>query len=105
MNQGTIENGYFMKSIYVGNLSPNASESDLQQAFATYGAVSAVRIFRNRKTGRPRGFAFVEMADPSAAANAIRELNLRKICGHSISVNEACPKTGRPRRDGGFHQC
>lgn len=94
-----------MTSIYVGNLSPSASESDLQRAFAAYGAVSAVRIFRNRKTGRPRGFAFVEMADGRAAANAIKELNLREICGRSISVNDACPKTGRPRSDAGFHKC
>jgi RNA recognition motif-containing protein len=90
-----------MKSIYVGNLAHTATEGDLQEAFAQYGTVSAVQIVKDRDTGRSRGFAFVEMADSTAAANAIKELNLREIGGRAITVNEARPKTDRPRRGGG----
>jgi RNA recognition motif-containing protein len=90
-----------MKSIYVGNLAHTATEEDLRQAFAQYGTVSAVNIIKDRETGRPRGFAFVEMADNGEAANAIKELNLREISGRSITVNEARPKADRPRGGGG----
>jgi cold-inducible RNA-binding protein len=60
-----------------------------------------VTIVKDRDTGRPRGFAFVEMSNGQEAANAIKELNLREIQGRSITVNEARPKTDRPRRGGG----
>jgi cold-inducible RNA-binding protein len=90
-----------MTSIYVGNLAHQATEDDLQQAFGEFGAVSAVNIIKDRETGRSRGFAFVEMPDGGEAANAIKELNLREISGRSITVNEARPKTDRPRRGGG----
>ena len=90
-----------MASIYVGNLSHTASEDDLREAFAQYGKVSTVSIVKDRDTGLPRGFAFVEMADGKEAANAIRELNLREIGGRSVTVNEARPKTDRPRGGGG----
>jgi cold-inducible RNA-binding protein len=90
-----------MTSIYVGNLSHSATEDDLQQAFGQYGAVSGVNIVKDRETGRPRGFAFVEMPDGSEAANAIKELNLREISGRSVTVNQARPKADRPRRGGG----
>jgi cold-inducible RNA-binding protein len=90
-----------MTSIYVGNLAHQATEDDLQQAFSEFGAVSAVNIIKDRETGRSRGFAFVEMPDGGEASNAIKELNLREISGRSITVNEARPKTDRPRRGGG----
>jgi len=90
-----------MKSIYVGNLAHSTTEDDLQQAFAQYGTVSAVRIVKDRETGHSRGFAFVEMADNNEAASAIKELNLREISGRSITVNEARPKADRPRGGGG----
>ena len=90
-----------MTSIYVGNLAHSATEDDLRQAFSQYGAVANVNIIKDRETGRPRGFAFIEMADGSEAATAIKELNLREISGRSITVNEARPKTDRPRRGGG----
>lgn len=89
-----------MKSIYVGNLAHSATEEELRQAFAQYGTVSAVNIIKDRETGRPRGFAFVEMADSNEAATAIKELNLREISGRSITVNEARPKADRPRGGG-----
>ena len=90
-----------MTSIYVGNLSHTASEDDLRDAFAQYGKVSTVSIVKDRDTGRPRGFAFVEMADGKEAAGAIKEMNLRDIGGRSVTVNEARPKSDRPRGGGG----
>jgi RNA recognition motif-containing protein len=90
-----------MTSIYVGNLSYTATEDDLRQAFAQYGEVSAVNIITDRETGRPRGFAFVEMRNGAEAATAIKELNLAEIGGRSVTVNEARPKTDQPRRGGG----
>ena len=91
-----------MTSIYVGNLSHTATEDDLRNAFGQYGTVSNVTIIKDRETGRPRGFAFVEMSDGGAAATAIQELNLKEIDGRAVTVNEARPKTDRPaRRTGG----
>jgi RNA recognition motif-containing protein len=93
-----------MTNIYVGNLSYDATEDDLLQAFSQYGAVSTVNIVKDRETGRPRGFAFVEMPDGKEAANAIKELNLVRISGRSITVNQARPKTERSRRGGGHRR-
>ncbi len=90
-----------MKSIHVGNLSQTATEENLRQAFEQFGTVSAVNIIKDRETGVPRGFAFVEMADSKEADVAIKELNLREINGRSITVNEARPRTDRPRGGGG----
>jgi len=90
-----------MTSIYVGNLSRTATEDDLEKAFAQYGTVLKVNIVKDRETGRSRGFAFVEMADGAEAATAIKQLDLAEIDGRSITVNEARPKTDRPRRGGG----
>jgi RNA recognition motif-containing protein len=90
-----------MTSIYVGNLSFTATEDELRSAFAEHGQVSAVSIVKDRETGRPRGFAFVEMPNSQEAAAAIRELNLRQIGDRPITVNEARPRADRPRRGGG----
>ena len=90
-----------MTSIYVGNLSHTATEDDLMQAFSRHGTVTKVSIVKDRETGRPRGFAFVEMADGKEAATAIQEMNLAEIGGRSITVNEARPKPDRPRGGGG----
>jgi cold-inducible RNA-binding protein len=80
-------------NLYVGNLSYNATEDDLRDAFSQFGEVTAVRIITDRETGRPRGFAFVEMADRAAGEKAIESLNNAEIVGRSITVNEARPKT------------
>jgi RNA recognition motif-containing protein len=90
-----------MTSIYVGNLSHSATEDQLVQAFERFGAVTKVSIVKDRETGRPRGFAFVEMADAQAAATAIKEMNLAEIDGRSVTVNEARPRPERPRGGGG----
>ncbi len=86
--------------IFVGNLSTNATEEDLLQAFAQHGKVSDVSVVKDRETGRPRGFAFVEMPNANEAATAIKELNLMEISGRSITVNEARPRPDRPRGGG-----
>ncbi|MEW6741916.1 MAG: RNA-binding protein [Planctomycetota bacterium] len=88
-------------NIYVGNLAWDATEEDLRQAFGQYGEVSSVNIITDRETGRPRGFAFVEMPDGKAARQAIESLNQAEIAGRAVTVNEARPKTDRPRGGGG----
>lgn len=85
-------------NIFVGNLSFDASENDIRTAFEAHGAVSSVNIVMDRETGRPRGFAFVEMPDGAEAKAAIEALNLTEINGRNITVNEARPK---PERRGG----
>lgn len=90
-----------MTSIYVGNLAHEATEDELRQVFAEFGTVSNISIIKDRETGRPRGFAFVEMSDAGQATEAIRQLNLKEIQGRAITVNEARPKPDRPRRGGG----
>ncbi len=90
-----------MTSIYVGNLSFDATEDDLREAFSQYGEVASATIVTHRDTGGSRGFAFVEMPDPAAAKCAIEGVNLSRIAGRGVVVNEARPKPERPRRRGG----
>jgi RNA recognition motif-containing protein len=96
-----VERNRSVTNIYVGNLSFDATEDDVRQAFALYGEVSSVKVITDRETGRSRGFAFVEMPDPQQAKEAIEKVNLTEIAGRSVTVNEARPKTDRPRRGGG----
>ncbi|MDZ7615560.1 MAG: RNA-binding protein [Patescibacteria group bacterium] len=90
-----------MTSIYVGNLSYDATEEDIRRAFAEFGEVESVNIISDRETGRPRGFAFVEMPDGAQAKEAVEKVNLTEIAGRSVTVNEARPKKDRPPRSGG----
>lgn len=90
-----------MTSIYVGNLAHAATEDDVREAFEAFGKVASVSIIKDRETGRPRGFAFVEMSDPNEANEAISQMNLKEIKGRAVTVNEARPKTERPPRRGG----
>jgi RNA recognition motif-containing protein len=90
-----------MKNLYVGNLPHNTTETDLRNAFAVYGQVDNVNIITDRDTGRARGFAFVEMGDSTGAEKAIAALNGSDLGGRTIQVNEARPKTERPRGNGG----
>lgn len=91
-----------MTNIYVGNLSYEATEDDIRQAFEAHGEVSSVAIIKDKMTGRSRGFGFVEMPDKNAANAAIQALNLQEIRGRAITANEARPKTeGGPRGGGG----
>jgi RNA recognition motif-containing protein len=85
--------------LYVGNLPYETTESDLQALFGDVGQVSTINIVRDRDTGRPRGFAFVEMSDVDGAQRAISELDRRQYGGRSLTVNEAKPMA--PRGNGG----
>jgi len=86
-------------NIYVGNMSFDATEEDLRQAFGKYGEVSSVRLITDRETGRKRGFGFVEMANDGDAKKAIEGLNGTDLAGRELTVNEAKPK--RDDRGGG----
>ena len=86
-----------MTNIFVGNLSYQTTQDELQQAFAAYGAVERVNIITDRDTGQPRGFAFVEMSDQREAETAISQLNGAQLNGRAMNVNEA-----RPKPAGGF---
>lgn len=97
-----------MKNIFVGNLSFGTTEDSLRSAFEPYGSVDNVNIIRDRETGQPRGFAFVEMSNDAEANTAINALNGRDLDGRSLNVNEARPKTERSfgggQRSGGGGQ-
>ena len=88
-------------NIYVGNLSYDTSDKDLEEAFLQYGAVKSVSIVQDRETGRSRGFAFVEMPNAEEARAAIEGLNLYRIGERAITVNEARPRTERRGGGGG----
>jgi RNA recognition motif-containing protein len=82
-------------NIYVGNLSYEATEDDIRGEFGRFGDVSEVKIVMDRETGRPRGFCFVEMPNDDEAKQAISEMNLQRIAGRAVTVNEARPRTER----------
>lgn len=88
-------------NIYVSNLSFQVSDNDLRELFSSYGTVDSAKVINDRMTGRSRGFGFVEMADNREAQKAIDELNDTEFDGKVISVNEARPKTDRPRSNFG----
>ena len=90
-------------NIYVGNLSFDALEDDLRQAFSAFGEVSSVNIVKDRYSGQPRGFGFVEMSNGDEARAAIENLNGKEIRGRQMNVSEARPRTDRggPKRQGG----
>jgi len=81
-----------MAKIYVGNCSFDVTEQQLRDVFSAYGEVDSVSVITDRDTGRPRGFAFVEMSDSSAAQAAIRGVNGTELGGRTLNVNEARPK-------------
>ena len=81
-----------MTNIFVGNLSFKTTKEELETAFASYGSVERVSIVTDRDSGQPRGFAFVEMAERTAADSAIAQLNGTEMNGRAMNVNEARPK-------------
>ena len=87
--------------LYVGNFPYETSESDLQTLFEASGAVASINIIRDRATGQPRGFAFVEMSDTEGARKAITELDQHQYGGRSLTVNEAKPMQPRDGFGGG----
>ena len=87
------------KKLYVGNLGYETTEATLSELFGAIGEVLSVNLITDRMSGRSRGFAFVEMAEQTAALEAINQLNGREVDGRSLKVNEARPK--RDDRGGG----
>jgi cold-inducible RNA-binding protein len=93
------------KKLYVGNLSYNTTEATLRELFEEAGTVASVNVITDRETGRPRGFAFVEMESTEGAQAAIEQLNNRQLDGRTLTVSEARPPRersfGGERRDRG----
>jgi cold-inducible RNA-binding protein len=84
--------------LYVGNLSFETTENDLQDLFAQYGTVSEAALMQDRMTGRSRGFAFVTMGSAAEGEAAISALNGKQVQGRALTVNEARPREERPGR-------
>ncbi len=87
------------KRIYVGNLPFSATDDEVRVMFEEFGSVSEVHLVADRETGRPRGFGFVEMEN--GAEEAIQALHQKDMGGRALNVNEARPRTERPRHGGG----
>jgi RNA recognition motif-containing protein len=87
-------------NIYVANIPFKASEQEFRELFEEFGEVSSAKIVMDKETQRSRGFGFVEMADATAAKEAIQKLNGSDFLGKTLVVNEARPKTDSPRGGG-----
>jgi len=99
-------------NIYVGNLSYEATEENLKEAFEVFGEVNSVKVIKDNFTGRSKGFGFVEMTDNTEAQSAIESLNGKDLKGRSLNVGEARPRSkghrggarhGGPGHGGGRH--
>lgn len=100
ITEGNLKRGN-VKSIFVGNVSSNASENAIRSMFEAYGAVEYVCIAKDRITSQPRGFAYVEMTSDAAGSRAMAELNGRHVDGKTLTVNEARPRVVRGLRHSG----
>jgi len=89
------------KKLYVGNLTYNVNESDLETLFAPFGTVQSAQVIVDRDTNRSKGFAFVEMETEAQAQAAIQGLNTREHDGRNLTVNEAKPREARSGGGGG----
>jgi RNA recognition motif-containing protein len=87
--------------IYIGNMSFDTTEDQLRQAFEDFGEVSDVNVVMDRDTGRPRGFAFVEMANAEEGRAAIAALNGKEFGGRTLNIDEARPRTENRGGGGG----
>ena len=87
------------KNLYVGNLNFDTNEDRLREVFEAHGEVVSANVVTDRETGRPRGFAFVEMATDEAASAAIAALNGQQVDGRTLRVDEARPRAARGDRD------
>jgi len=92
------------RKLFVGNLSYDVTESQLEELFSRVGAVDSVRVMRDMATGRARGFAFVEMGTDEEAQKAITDLNETEFAGRRMAVNEARPKPAYAGAGGGGHE-
>jgi len=91
-----------LKKLYVGNLTYNVNESDLEALFAPFGTVQSAQIIVDRDTNRSKGFGFVEMDTDAQAQAAIQGLNGHDHDGRNLTVNEAKPREARPAGAGGY---
>lgn len=89
-----------MKNLYVGNLPHTTTETELRSLFEAHGAVEKITLVTDRDTGRSRGFGFVEMSNASEADKAVAALNGSDLGGRTLTINEAKPKSERPRGGG-----
>ena len=89
-----------MKNLYVGNMPHSTTESELRTVFEAHGAVEKISIVTDRETGRSRGFAFVEMTNAGEADKAVAALDGKELGGRALKINEAKPKTDRPKSGG-----
>jgi RNA recognition motif-containing protein len=89
-------------NIYVGNLDRSVVEADLKEAFQAFGEVSTASVIKDKFSGESRGFGFVEMPNAAEAQKAISMLNGKALKGRTATVNEAKPRTDKPRTGGGF---
>jgi RNA recognition motif-containing protein len=87
-------------NIYVGNLSYDATDETIREAFESFGQVTSVRIIKDKYTGQSRGFGFVEMLETAQAQAAIKSLNGKELLGKQMTVNEARPRTDQGRSGG-----
>ena len=87
--------------LFVGNLSFDTTENDLQDAFAAHGTVTETNMMMDRETGRPRGFGFVTMSTAEEAQKAIEGMNGKDMDGRALTVNVAKPREERPAGGGG----
>ena len=90
--------------LFVGNLSFNMTENDLQDAFAAHGTVIEANLMMDRASGRPRGFGFVTMSSPEEAQKAIEALNGKSVDGRALTVNIARPREERSSGGGDRRQ-
>jgi RNA recognition motif-containing protein len=97
----TMERNTMNTKLYVGNLSYDTTENDLQDLFSQHGPVTEVNLVQDRVTGRARGFGFVTMATPEGAQAAIQALNGSEVGGRALTVNEARPREERSSSFGG----
>jgi cold-inducible RNA-binding protein len=91
----TMQESLMSTKLYVGNLPFETTEHDLQSLFEGMGQINTITIMKDRETGRPRGFAFIEMSDTAGARRAIDELDKQQYGGRSLTVNEARPMASR----------
>jgi len=87
-------------NIYVGNMSPNITEEDLREAFEAFGQLTSINIIKDKYSGEPRGFGFVEMPSKDEAQSAIEGLNGKDLKGQNLNVNEARPRQEKRRGSG-----
>lgn len=92
------------KKLYVGNIPFTTTEAELREVFERHGGVASVNVITDRETGRPRGFAFVEMEDENGAEEAKRQLDGTELGGRSLRVDQAQERRGGGGGGGGFRR-